>query len=64
MGRKVAATFLPTYRRVLSMLDDGYGFNEVARILNDEEVPTSRGGRWHASTVRAIAKSQTARRLS
>jgi hypothetical protein len=65
MGQKVLASFLPTYRRVISMVEDGHGFNEIARRLNAEGVPTSRpGGQWYASTVRAIVTSKTARNLA
>lgn len=60
MGREVLPTFRSTYLRVLDMLASGYGLNEVARRLNAEGVPSSRGGRWYASTVRAIRDSRTA----
>lgn len=63
MGRKVLARFEPTYLRVLGMLEDGRGLNEVARILNAENVPSSRGGRWYASTVRAIRDSRSAQTI-
>jgi DNA invertase Pin-like site-specific DNA recombinase len=29
----------------------------IARTLNTDEVPTARGGRWYASTVRAVLES-------
>ena len=61
MGRKVLERFKPTYLRVLSMIEDGRSLNDIAKILNGEGVPTSRGtGRWHASTIRAIRDSRTA----
>ena len=62
-GREVAADFLPTYRRVLAMHADGQTLNAIARVLNAEGVSTARGGTWHASTVRAIVTSVTARQL-
>ncbi|MEV4688914.1 recombinase family protein [Microbacterium sp. LWH3-1.2] len=62
-GREVAADFLPTYRRVLLMSADGVGLNAIARTLNDEGVPTAKGGKWYASTVRAIVMSETAKTL-
>ncbi|MEZ3156671.1 recombinase family protein [Microbacterium sp. BWR-S6Y] len=37
--------------------------NAIARTLNDEAVPTARGGKWHASTVRAVLTSETAEAL-
>lgn len=65
MGRKVSADFLPTYQRVLAMHTAGESLNAIARTLNDESVPTSKPGkRWHASTVRAIITSETAKSLA
>lgn len=28
--------------------------SEIARILNDEHLPTPRGGRWHPSSVKRV----------
>lgn len=64
MGRSVAADFLPTYRRVLDMHAAGESLNAIARTLNDEGVTTARSKTWHASTVRAIVTSETAKLLS
>jgi len=63
-GRVVDQAFLPTYRKVLSMTEDGLSMNEIARRLNREGVKTARGGSWHASTVRAILSSDTAKKLA
>jgi DNA invertase Pin-like site-specific DNA recombinase len=63
-GRTVSEAFLPTYRRILSMAEDDLSLNEIARRLNSEGVHTARGGAWHASTVRAILASDTAKRLA
>jgi DNA invertase Pin-like site-specific DNA recombinase len=61
-GRTVDPGFLPTYRRVLDMSVEGMSMNQIAATLNSEGVPTSReGARWHASTVKAILESQTAK---
>lgn len=62
-GREVASEFLHTYRRVLSMSADGMSLNAISRTLNDESVPTAKGGRWYPSTVRAIVTSETAKAL-
>lgn len=62
-GREVAAEFLPTYRRVLTLHAAGEGLNSIARTLNAEGVPTAKGGTWYASTVRAIVTSETAKSL-
>jgi len=63
LGRSVDSGFLPTYRRVLDMHASGDSMNAIARTLNDENVPTAKGGTWYASTVRAIVTSETARAL-
>lgn len=63
MGRSVAADFLPTYQRVLTMHANGDSLNAIARTLNDEDVPTAKGGKWYPSTVRAIVTSETAKHL-
>lgn len=62
-GRRVAVDFLPTYRRILDMHAAGNSLNAIARALNSEGVETAKGGKWYASTVRAIVTSETARRL-
>lgn len=62
MRRSVAADFLPTYRRVLDMHAASASLNAIARALNDEGVMTAKGKTWHASTVRAIVTSETAKR--
>ena len=63
-GREVAAAFLPTYKRVLGMHGEGMSLRSIADTLNAEGVPTSRGGTWHASTVRAMVTSETAKTLA
>lgn len=64
MGRSVAPEFLPTYRRVLALHSEGESLNAIARLLNNEGVPTSKGGKWYPSTVRAIITSETAKALA
>lgn len=63
MGRSVDKAFLPTYQRVLSLHADGESLNAIARMLNSEDVPTAKGGKWYPSTVRAIVTSETAKAL-
>ncbi len=41
---------------VSKRLQAGDSYREIAQELNDLEVPTARGGKWHASSVRNIAK--------
>lgn len=64
LGRSVEAEFLPTYRRVLGMHADGESLNAIARTLNAEGVTTAKGKTWHASTVRAIVTSETAKYIA
>ncbi len=45
---------LTIVRRILSRWRAGGSYLAIARNLNAEGVPTKRGGRWHASTVRGI----------
>jgi DNA invertase Pin-like site-specific DNA recombinase len=63
-GRVVAEDHLPVYQRVLALHGAGKGLSEIARTLNEEHVPTARGGaQWHPAPVRRIVMSQTAKRL-
>lgn len=62
-GRKVDPAFLDTYRSVLRQVKRGYSFNSIARNLNDKGIPTARGGKWYASTIKAMVESETARAL-
>jgi DNA invertase Pin-like site-specific DNA recombinase len=62
-GRTVNPAFLPTYRRVLAMSAEGITMNAIARCLNEEGVPTAKGGKWYASTVNAMLTSVTANAL-
>lgn len=63
MGRPVDPAFLDTYRQVVKLAKRG-SYNSVARTLNDKGVPTARGGKWYASTVKAIVESETAKGLA
>jgi DNA invertase Pin-like site-specific DNA recombinase len=44
-------------RRIAADRDAGLSLRVIAEGLNTEAVPTARGGRWHASTVRAVLDS-------
>jgi DNA invertase Pin-like site-specific DNA recombinase len=63
-GRVVAPAFIPTYSQVLAMVEQGDSYNAIARNLNEAGTPTSRGGKWYASTVRAMVTSEMARTLT
>jgi hypothetical protein len=36
---------------------EGKSLNAIAVALNGEGVPTARGGKWHASTIRHVVHS-------
>lgn len=63
VGRSADPAMFDTYRRVLALNSAGMGYNAIARLLNEEDVRTARGGAWHASTVRAMVTSETAKSL-
>lgn len=44
-------------QRIAAEHQEGRSLRAIANGLNAEEIPTARGGRWHASTVRAILSS-------
>ncbi|WP_091238027.1 recombinase family protein [Klenkia soli] len=51
--------------RVVGMRRDGASFRTIAAQLQDEGVPTARGGAtWHASSVKAVCESQAAADLN
>lgn len=43
--------------RIIAARGEGRALNAIAAELNAEGVPTKRGGRWHASTVRYIERN-------
>jgi DNA invertase Pin-like site-specific DNA recombinase len=47
---------LAVVRRILELWQGGGSFAGIAAKLNADGAPTKRGGRWHASTVRAIVQ--------
>lgn len=44
----------PTVRKIFKAFNTGFSLTDIARLLNSDGIPTSRGGRWHAATVRYI----------
>jgi len=61
----VAQTPRGVARRVVELRSAGVSLSTIAVILNDQNVPTARGGaKWHASTVRALLNSEQGRELS
>ena len=47
---------LAIVRRILEAWRTGGTYAGIAAQLNARSVPTKRGGRWHASTVRGIVQ--------
>lgn len=47
----------PVRRRIADERAAGGSFRAIADRLNADEIPTARGGRWHASTVRHVVQS-------
>lgn len=62
MGR---ASVLPqsVMLRIYELHSEGLSLRQIAELLQTEQIQTARGGRWHASTVRAVLRSVTLRRL-
>jgi hypothetical protein len=51
-----------TVRRILQMRSQAHlSYHEIARRLNGESVPTKRGGRWYAGTVRRVVLNPVCR---
>jgi hypothetical protein len=42
----------------------GYSMNSIAKMLNDKGVPAAKGGRWYATTIQALVRSETAKALA
>jgi DNA invertase Pin-like site-specific DNA recombinase len=64
MGRRADAAALPAYRRAIHLHGQSMSLRAIVDQLNAEGIPTPRGGRWHASTVRAMLVSETAKSLA
>ena len=46
-----------TRQLILLARSEGLPYRAIAQRLSDEGVPTARGGRWHANSVRSIEQS-------
>lgn len=44
-------------QRIATEQAEGRSLRSIANTLNADEVPTARGGRWHASTIRRVLDS-------
>lgn len=52
-----------TRQRIISDHQAGVSMNRLAVNFNAEGVPTATGGKWYASTIKAVLTSETAKRL-
>ncbi len=49
-----------TVRRIFDMhVSKRYGIQTIARVLNTESIPTSKGNAWHPNTVRGVLENIT-----
>lgn len=46
-----------TLARAQELRDEGKGFKRIADMLNEEGLPTKRGGPWHAMSVRSVLQT-------
>jgi DNA invertase Pin-like site-specific DNA recombinase len=46
-----------TLARLRELREFGWGYNKIAESLNVEQLPTKRGGPWHAASVRSVLRS-------
>lgn len=49
---------MATVRRIKNMRRRAMSYGKIADVLNDEDVPTKRGGKWYASTVWYVANNK------
>jgi DNA invertase Pin-like site-specific DNA recombinase len=56
-GELVLSDHAETVKRIFQMRDDGETLRSIADTLNEDGVPTKKGGEWHASTVSYILKN-------
>ncbi|WP_394253707.1 recombinase family protein [Arthrobacter pityocampae] len=62
MGR-VSALPAATVERIRAEREAGHSMAAIALTLNAEGIPTATGKTWHASTIRQVLTSETARKL-
>lgn len=51
---------LLTVHRILELRANGLTLQAIADLLNNENVPTKRGGKWHPSTVTYVLSRKAA----
>ena len=45
-------------QKILTLKTSGASFREIARVLNENGIPTKRGGQWSKTTVQDIYKRE------
>ena len=49
---------LETIRKIYTLRRQEGGLREIARFLNNRNIPTARGGRWYGATIRYILRNK------
>ena len=49
----------PVVKKIFSMAIDGYSSKEIAEELEEDDIPTRRGGKWNASCVNRMLRNIT-----
>lgn len=44
-------------QKIFKMIDDGTGFFNIARSLNEQGIPTKSGNKWYSFTIKNLAKN-------
>jgi hypothetical protein len=63
VGRLPSETLNHVYRDIIQWADEGKGWSEIARLLNDRGDRRAKGGSFTPATVHKMAHSRTAERL-
>lgn len=48
----------PLVEKIFNLYLEGYGFNNIAQMLDSEGVPTKRGGKWAGAIIRGILTNE------
>ena len=64
-GRQIKdQTQYPTVERILQLRKDGVGYRTIAKLLDKENRPTQRGGKWNPTSVMRICGRLEGKRIS
>jgi len=56
LGRRVEI-IVATSERIVGEHATGASMNAIAKALNEQDVPTARGSKWHGSTIKRVLES-------